>query len=272
MARGDLRARARVGHRRFSTPFDDNIGGLSRAPPGALLQDRLFLNTDLPLIRRVAATAKPVILSTGMPQPAELDRGSDGGAQAGCKDLVLLNATSHLSRHAREHECRPDPAHAGVFGCQVGLSDHTMGVGVAVAAVGAGRDRIEKHFRCHAPMAGSTARSAGTVEDASLVTETRERGRPWAVSRTPIEAERKSLHLRRSLYVVEDVAAGEALSPATCGPFGRVWPATRYLEHVIGRTVGGGRSSAGRRWVELFEGSALRIGFASVYVGAPCRA
>ena len=102
--------------------------------------------SDLPLIRKVAATGKPIIISTGMATAAELDEAVRTARAAGCRDLVLLKCTSTYPASPENTNLRTLPHMRELFGCQVGLSDHTMGLGVAIAAVALGATVIEKHF------------------------------------------------------------------------------------------------------------------------------
>jgi N-acetylneuraminate synthase len=127
-----------------------------------------------------------------------------------------------------------------MFGCEVGLSDHTMGVGVAVASVALGATVVEKHFTLSRADGGvDSTFSLEPQEMAQLVVETR---RAWQalgeIRYGPLEAEEKSIQFRRSLYVVADVKAGEALTPANLRAIrpGFGLP-TKYLDQVLGRTV-----------------------------------
>ena len=105
-----------------------------------------FENTDLPLIRRVAATGKPIIMSTGMATAGEIDEAVRAAREAGCRDLVLLKCTSTYPATAENTNISTIPHMRALFGCEVGLSDHTMGCGVSVAATAVGATVIEKHF------------------------------------------------------------------------------------------------------------------------------
>jgi pseudaminic acid synthase len=130
----------------FSTPFDDTAVDLLESLDVPCYKIASFENTDLPLIRRVAATGKPMIISTGMASIAELDDTVRAARQAGCKDLILLKCTSTYPATADNTNILTIPHMRELFGCEVGLSDHTMGVGVSVASVALGATVIEKHF------------------------------------------------------------------------------------------------------------------------------
>lgn len=198
----------------FSTPFDESAVDFLESLDVPAYKIASFENTDLPLIRRVAATGKPMIISTGMASVAELDETVRAAREAGCKDLVLLKCTSTYPATPANSHLRTIPHLREMFGCEVGLSDHSMGVGVSVAAVVLGASVIEKHFTLDRSAGGVDASfSLEPAELASLVVETE---RAWQalgqVHYGPTEAERKSLVYRRSLYVVRDMAAGEVFS------------------------------------------------------------
>ena len=129
----------------FSTPFDDTSVDFLEDLDVPCYKIASFENTDLPLIRRVASTGKPLIISTGMASEAELDDTVKAAREAGCKDLVLLKCTSTYPAAADNTNILTIPYMRELFGCEVGLSDHTMGVGVSLASVALGATVIEKH-------------------------------------------------------------------------------------------------------------------------------
>jgi N-acetylneuraminate synthase len=212
---GPIFARARAhGMLAFSSPFDESAVDFLESLDVPAYKIASFENTDLPLIRRAAATGKPLIISTGMATVAELDESVRAAREAGCRDLLLLKCTSTYPAEPLNTHLRTIPHLRELFGCEVGLSDHTMGVGAAVAAVALGATVVEKHFTLSRADGGVDASfSLEPVELASLVEETE---RAWQalgqVHYGPTTAERKSLVFRRSLYVVRDMAAGEAFS------------------------------------------------------------
>ncbi len=198
----------------FSTPFDDTAVDFLEDLDVPCYKIASFENTDLPLIRRVAATGKPLIISTGMATVAELDETVRAARGAGCQDLVLLKCTSTYPSTAANTNILTIPHLRELFGCEVGLSDHTMGIGVSVASVALGATVIEKHFTLKRADGGvDSAFSMEPAEMAQLVLETE---RAWQalgqVSYGPTEAEKKSLQFRRSLYVVQDLKAGDMLT------------------------------------------------------------
>lgn len=198
----------------FSTPFDESAVDFLESLEVPLYKIASFENTDLPLIRKVAATGKPMIISTGMATVSELDISVRAARAAGCKHLVLLKCTSTYPAAPDNTNILTIPHMRQLFDCQVGLSDHTMGVGVAVAAVALGATVIEKHFTLARADGGvDSAFSLEPPELASLVVETeRARQALGSVSYGATEAEVGSLKFRRSLYIVVDVRAGDPLT------------------------------------------------------------
>lgn len=234
-------ARAReLGMIAFSTPFDESAVDFLEAQGVPCYKIASFENTDLPLIRRVAATGKPMIISTGMASVGELQESVDAARSAGCKELVLLKCTSTYPATPDDTNIATIPHMRQLFGCQVGLSDHTMGVGVSVASVALGATVIEKHF--------TLARDDGGVDSSfslepreleQLVVETERAWRGMGTVRYgATAAEKKSLQFRRSLYTVKDLVAGESL---TADNVRAIRPglglAPKHIEQVIGRTV-----------------------------------
>jgi len=224
----------------FSTPFDDTAVDFLESLDVPCYKIASFENTDLLLIRRVAATGKPLIISTGMATVAELDETVHAAREAGCKHLILLKCTSTYPATAENTNILTIPHLRELFGCEVGLSDHTIGVGVSVASVALGATAIEKHFTLARADGGvDSTFSMEPAEMAQLVVET---GRAWQalgqVSYGPTEAEKKSIQFRRSLYVVQDLRAGEVLTRENVRAIrpGLGLP-TKYLEHVLGKTV-----------------------------------
>lgn len=198
----------------FSTPFDGTAVEFLESLDVPCYKIASFENTDLPLIRRVAATGKPLIISTGMATVAELYEAVRAAREAGCKDLILLKCTSTYPATAENTNILTIPHLRELFSCEVGLSDHTMGVGVSVAGVALGATVIEKHFTLNRTDGGvDSTFSMEPSEMAQLVAETE---RAWQalgqVSYGPTEAEQASIQFRRSLYVVQDIKAGDVLT------------------------------------------------------------
>lgn len=225
----------------FSTPFDDTAVDFLETLEVPCYKIASFENTDLPLIRRVAATGKPLIISTGMATVAELDETVRAAREAGCKDLILLKCTSTYPATPENTNILTIPHLRELFGCEVGLSDHTMGVGVSVASVALGATVIEKHFTLKRADGGvDSTFSMEPVEMAQLVVETE---RAWLalgqVSYGSTEAEKKSIQFRRSLYVVKDLKAGEVLTRENVRAIrpGLGLP-PKYFNVLLGRRIG----------------------------------
>lgn len=201
----------------FSTPFDDSAVDFLESLGAPAYKIASFESTDLPLIRRVARTGKPMIISTGMATVAEIDETVRTARDAGCTQLVLLKCTSTYPASPENSNVATIPNMRDTFGCDVGLSDHTMGVGVAVAAVAFGAVLVEKHFTLRRADGGvDSTFSLEPHEFAQLRIETE---RAWqGVGRVTYggsAAESKSRVFRRSLYIGVDLKAGEALTPAS---------------------------------------------------------
>jgi len=224
----------------FSTPFDDTSVDFLESLDVPCYKIASFENTDLPLIRKVAATGKPMIISTGMASTAELDDTVRAAREAGCKDLVLLKCTSTYPATPQNTNIVTIPHMRELFGCEVGLSDHTMGVGVSVASVALGASVIEKHFTLTRADGGvDSAFSMEPDEMAALVIETE---RAWQaqgqVSYGATVAEQKSLQFRRSLYIVQNMKAGDILTRDNLRAIrpGLGLP-TKYIDIVLGKKV-----------------------------------
>ena len=224
----------------FSTPFDDTAVDFLEDLDVPCYKIASFENTDLPLIRRVAATGKPLIISTGMASIAELDDTVRTAREAGCKDLILLKCTSTYPAAAENTNILTIPHMRELFGCEVGLSDHTMGVGVSVASVALGAIVIEKHFTLNRSDGGVD--STFSIEPAEMTQLVVETERAWQalgkVSYGATEAEKKSIVFRRSLYVVQDIKAGEILTNENVRAIrpGLGLP-TKYLPQIINRVA-----------------------------------
>ncbi|MEB3102221.1 pseudaminic acid synthase [Ferviditalea candida] len=199
----------------FSTPFDVTALAFLESLDVPFYKIASFENTDIPLIRKVAATGKPMILSTGMATLAELEESVQAARESGCRDLILLKCTSSYPASPEDSNIATIPHMSGLFQCQVGISDHTLGIGAAIASVAIGATVIEKHLALSRDCGGvDAAFSLEPHEMAALVEESK---RAWQALGTvhygPTEKEKASLRFRRSLYVASDMKAGEVFTP-----------------------------------------------------------
>jgi N-acetylneuraminate synthase len=222
----------------FSTPFDATAVDFLETVGVPAYKVASFEIVDLPLIRRIARTGKPMILSTGMATLAEIDEAVRTARGGGATQIVLLKCTSAYPAPPEEMNLRTIPHLAEAFGVPVGLSDHTLGIAVPVAAVAVGARIVEKHFtlsrRLHGP---DSAFSLEPGEFKAMVEAIREAEQALGgVQYQATENESASRAFRRSLFVVQGVRAGE---PFTDQNVRSIRPGfglhTRYLPEVLGR-------------------------------------
>jgi N-acetylneuraminate synthase len=209
------RARA-LGMDCFSSAFDSTSVDFLETLGVTAYKIASFECTDLPLIRKVASTGKPMIISTGMASVAEIDEAVSVARANGCGDLAILKCTSTYPATPENTNVRTIANMRDTFGCEVGLSDHTMGCGVSVAAVAFGATLIEKHFTLARADGGvDSTFSLEPAEFAMLRTETE---RAWQslghITYGGSRAEDGSRAFRRSLYISADVKAGDRLTVA----------------------------------------------------------
>ncbi|GAD87973.1 putative N-acetylneuraminate synthase [Vibrio halioticoli NBRC 102217] len=228
---------AKLGITIFSSPFDhtavDFLEGLG-APAYKIASFELI---DLPLIRKVAATGKPMIMSTGNANLGEIEEAVLAARGAGAKDLILLHCTSGYPTPADQANISTMAIMREAYDCEVGLSDHTMGVGVSVAAVALGACVIEKHFTLARADGGPDSAFSLEKEELKLLVESCTMafdaiGKPNFVS-TEVEAKTK-VH-RRSLYVVKDILKGEIFTHEhirSIRPGNGILP--KFLDEVLG--------------------------------------
>ena len=224
----------------FSTPFDETSVDFLEKLGSPAYKIASFENTDISLIKRVAATGKPLIISTGMATQEELDESVYDALKAGCKDLTLLKCTSTYPATPENSNLLTIPYLRDRYGCEIGLSDHTLGIGVAVASVALGATVIEKHFTLRRADGGvDSAFSMELEEMKELVEET---GRAWEslgkVLVGPTEAEKPAITFRRSLYIVKDMKLGDVLTKENVRAIrhGLGIP-IKYLDQVLGLPV-----------------------------------
>jgi len=224
----------------FSTPFDDTAVDFLKGLDVPAYKIASFENTHLPLIKKVSAIGKPMIISTGMATIAELDETVRTIRAVGCEQFVLLKCTSAYPASPENSNLLTIPHMRELFNCEVGLSDHTMGLGTAVAAVAHGATVIEKHFTLNRSDGGvDSAFSLEPDEMQQLVIETE---RAWQslgkVTYGPTEAEKESLKFRRSLYIAKDMKKGDVLNEKNLRIVrpGLGLP-PKYYEVILGRKV-----------------------------------
>lgn len=198
----------------FSTPFSTKAVEFLETLDNPIYKVASFEINHVPLLQAVAETGKPVIMSTGGSTVSEIDQAVNTLRKHGCKDLTLLKCTSAYPADPKEINLRTIPHMAALFGCDVGLSDHTLGIGVAVASIAFGVTCIEKHVTMSRADGGvDSSFSMEPQEFASLVTETNRAfdalGRVFYGLE---EAEGKVSAGKRSIYAARDIAPGEVFT------------------------------------------------------------
>ena len=224
----------------FSTPFDSSAVDFLEELDVEVYKIASFENTDLPLIRKAASTGKPLIISTGLASVGEISDAVSAARLAGCVDLILLKTTSSYPAKPENTNLKTLPNMRELFGCYVGLSDHTPGIGVSIASVSLGAGVIEKHLTLDRDDGGvDSAFSLIPSELKSLVEESE---RAWASQGKPhygpSEAELKSFVFRRSLYLTDDLEEGAVISEQNVRAIrpGYGLP-TKYLQEILGKRV-----------------------------------
>jgi pseudaminic acid synthase len=198
----------------FSTPFhQDSIDFLEELDI-PFYKIASFENNDLPLIKYAASKGKPLIISTGMATLAELEETVMAAREGGCKDLILLKCTSTYPATPLDSNINTIPHMRKLFDCEIGLSDHTLGIGAAVASVVLGATVIEKHFTLSRADGGVD--SAFSLEPHEMKLLVSESERAWQamgkISYGRSEKESQSLKFRRSIYISQDLKLGDMLN------------------------------------------------------------
>ncbi len=224
----------------FSTPFDETAVDFLETLDVPCYKVASFELIDQRLLKRIARTGKPVILSTGMASLAELDESVSTLRSSGCRNLVLLKCTSSYPAPPDRSNILTIPHMNKLFGCEVGLSDHTRGIGTAVAAVALGASVIEKHFTLARADGGVDAEFS--LEPDELSALVRECHSAWqalgTISYGILSEERNSIRFRRSLYIVADMKEGEPFSHDNIRSIRPGWGLPpKYFDILLGKRV-----------------------------------
>jgi pseudaminic acid synthase len=199
----------------FSSPFDETSVDFLESIGCPIYKIASFENTHHPLIKKVALTKKPVIMSTGTANLAEVKEAVDVLRVNGCKDITLLKCTSTYPASPENSNLLTIPELAKIFpDCKIGLSDHTMGIGVALAAITLGAQVVEKHLTLKRADGGvDAAFSMEPQEMKALVEEAKNVFDSLGVIQLDAQsAELKSRTFKRSVYVSEDIKAGQSFT------------------------------------------------------------
>ncbi len=222
----------------FSTPFDDTSVDFLESLNTPFYKIASFENTDLQLIKRVAKTGKPMIISIGMSSISEIEETVKTVREVGGNNLILLKCTSTYPANPRNSNLKTIPDIRKRFNCEVGLSDHTLGIGVPLASIAFGATVIEKHFTLRRCDGGVD--SAFSLEPEEMKKLVEESNRAWqalgSVRYGTLKEEKASLLFRRSLYVVEDIKKGQEFSKENVRAIrpGCGLP-TKYLDDILGK-------------------------------------
>ncbi|MCK5126026.1 MAG: pseudaminic acid synthase [candidate division Zixibacteria bacterium] len=224
----------------FSTPFDSTAVDFLEDLDNPAYKIASFENTDIPLIKKVAATGKPIIISTGMASVADLDETIRTARECGCRDIVLLKCTSSYPATPEGSNICTIPHMRDLFSVQVGLSDHTLGIGVPLAAIAMGATVIEKHFTLSRADGGVD--SAFSLEPKELALLVAESERAWQAQGQITYGmggqEKKSRQFRRSLYIIQDMKSGDVLTEKNLRAIRPGYGlATKYLDTLLGKRI-----------------------------------
>lgn len=222
----------------FSSPFDETSVDFLETLNVPAYKIASFENTHHPLLKKVAKTGKPVIMSTGVSSLEDISESVEVLKNAGCKNLIILKCTSTYPATPENTNLNAIPRLKQLFNVTVGLSDHTMGVGASVAAIALGARVIEKHFTLRRADGGVD--SAFSLEPEELKSLVLESERAFLALGTDFigvqEAEKKSLQFKRSIYVSEDIKAGDIITEKNIKV---IRPALgmepKYYDFVIGK-------------------------------------
>ncbi len=201
----------------FSSPFDHTAVEFLETLDVPCYKVASFENTDLPLIRKIAETGKPMIISTGMATLSEIEDAVSTARKHGCTDIILLKCTSTYPAPPQDTNLSTIPHMSQTFNCSIGLSDHSYGIGIALAAIGLGATVIEKHFVLDRKAGGVDAEfSVEPSELKQLVDESeRVQASIGNIAYGNTNSDSSAKRYRRSLYIGQNVASGDVLTEET---------------------------------------------------------
>jgi pseudaminic acid synthase len=224
----------------FSTPFDDSAVDFLEELGVEAYKVASFENNHLPLLKKIAQTGKPVIMSTGISTLADIEIAVKTLRENGCKDLILLKCTSTYPATPENTNLKTIPHLAELFNCHAGLSDHTHGIGVSIASVALGCRVIEKHFTVNRAEGGVDAAFSMEPSEFKMLVEESERAflSLGKVTYGIMDDENKSLTFKRSIYIVEDMKAGDEFTPQNIRIIRPgLGMAPKYFETMLGKRV-----------------------------------
>ena len=224
----------------FSTPFDESAVNFLEDLNVPAYKIASFENVHLPLIKKVASTGKPVIVSTGMTTLSEIDQIISTLTDNGCKNFALLKCNSSYPTKHSDSNIITIPHMKKMFQCEIGLSDHTMGIGASIAAIAHGASIIEKHFTLDREDGGVD--SSFSMQDNEMGLLVSESKNAWEsigkIHYGPTESEKREKRYQRSIYIIKDIYSGEKLSKKNIGIIrpGLGLP-PKYFDLLINRKV-----------------------------------